>query len=403
MKVLVLDTTHGGDVIARRFRAEGDDVTCVDVYRNCPEEKKAGLREDEIRVVDSVPEGRYDLAVMPAHCPRSFLGDSDVGEVISFSQAVGRFIDDRRFRIEVTGVKGKTSACYILAKILFDSGRRVLLHSSRGEGPWTDHGHRIDRKVSIAPPYLMTLPAGDYDAVVCEVSLGGSGKADIALITNLAEDYGIAKNTFKASDAKKDIFTDGVDIVPLDEVEFWSRWCDHLTGYPQRVRAVSEPRLGEGLRVSVDYEGVSEIVLDGSYVSTEYLGSMDAALEVCLAMGIPRETVLRSLETFKGVPGRGEIIKEGSRTTVRERNPGISRLSVARTMKCLDDMGALEDAMVILDPVSRKVCDKMDAGAISEVVGSYGVPIAITAGDGKRPEVPADVKLLIELIKEGYQ
>ena len=81
--------------------------------------------------------------------------------------------------------KGKTSACYLISKMLHDSGRRVLLHSSRGEGPWTDDGHRIDRKVSIAPPYLMTLAAGDYDVVVCEVSLGGSGKADIACITNI--------------------------------------------------------------------------------------------------------------------------------------------------------------------------------------------------------------------------
>lgn len=403
MKVLVLDMTHGGDRIARRFLAEGDDVTCVDVYRNCPADRKQELADLQVRVAEQTPAGDYDLAVLPAHCPRSFIGDANVSETITFSQAVNRFIEDTRFRIEVTGVKGKTSTCYLISKILHDAGRSVLLHSSRGEGPWTDDGHRIDRKVSIAPPYLMTLPAGPFDVIVSEVSLGGSGKADIALITNLAEDYGIAKGTLKASDAKKDIFTSKVNIVPSDEIEFWLPKCLYVQGYRRRVTKVSEPRLGEGLRVRVDYDGVSEITLDGSYVATEYLRAMDAALEVCSHMDIPRDVVIRSLETFKGVPGRGEILESDSMTVIRERNPGISHLSVARTMDCLDEMGCLDGALVLLDPVSRKVCDKMDAGEITKVVNSHGVPIMITNGDGQRPEIPEGTRLLIELIKEGYQ
>ena len=120
-------------------------------------------------------------------------------------------------------------------------------------------------------------------------------------------------------------------------------------------------------------------------------------------MGVPRDIVLRSLESFKGDPGRGEIIRDGDRVIVRERNPGISCLSVKRTMQCLSEMDALHDAMVLLDPVSRKVCDKMDAGAITEAVESYGVPIVITKGAGARPAIPDDVRMLNELEKEGYQ
>ena len=58
---------------------------------------------------------------------------------------------------------------------------------------------------------------------------------------------------------------------------------------------------------------------------------------------------------------------------------------------------------MLLDPVSRKVCDKMDADEITRVVNGYGVPIMITEGNGERPGIPSDTKLLIELIKEGYQ
>lgn len=403
MRALVLDMTHGGDLIARRLLADGYDVECVDVYHNCPADRREDLESYGIIVHSEAPRDHYDLAVMPAHCAAYFMGDATADETISFSQAVNRLIDDQRFRIEVTGVKGKTSACYLIAYILHQAGMNVLLHSSRGEGPWTDDGHRIDRWASIAPPYLMTLAAGDYDAIVCEVSLGGSGKADIACVTNLAEDYGIAKNTRKASEAKKDVFSDGINIVPADEVGFWSKWCPAVCGYGTRVTRLSEPRLGEGLRVRVDYDGESEITLDPSYVSTEYLGAMDMALEVVHQMGIDRDVVLGALESFKGVPGRGEIIREGDRVTVRERNPGISALSVERTMQCLDEMDALHDAMIVLDPVSRKVCDKMDADGIRAIAERYHVPITVTNGDGSRPEVPSGVRLLIELIKEAYQ
>lgn len=404
MRVLILDMVHGGDLLARRHAAEGDDVTCVDVYGICPQSLKDELRSMEIRVADSVPAGAYDVTVMPKHCPQSFIGDADPGRILTFSQDVSRFIEDGRFRIEVTGVKGKTSACYLIAMMLHDSGRRVLLHTSRGEGPWTDSGHRIERKVSIAPPYLMTLAAGDYDAVVCEVSLGGSGRADIACITNLVEDYGIARNTFRASEAKRDIFTDrGTNIVLGDEIGFWSQYRDDLHPYGGRVRTVSAPRLGEPLRVIVDYDGESEVELDGSYIATEYIGAMDLALEVCHTMGVPRDSVLGSLRRFRGVPGRGEILEEDGRTVIRERNPGISHISIGRTLDCLAEMGALDGAMVLLDPVSRKVCDKLDRPQIEEVVAAHGVPLVITRGDGERPEIPSDVRVLVEFVKEGYQ
>lgn len=136
---------HGGDLLAVRHRAEGDDVTCVDVYGVCSKKRKDELAAMDIKVADRVPPGKYDMTVLPRHCPLEFLGDTDPGEIVTFSKDVGRFINDTRFRIEVTGVKGKTSTCYLIAKILHGAGKKVLLHSSRGEGPWTDNGHRIDR------------------------------------------------------------------------------------------------------------------------------------------------------------------------------------------------------------------------------------------------------------------
>ena len=404
MRVLILDLTHGGDILAGRFLGERDDVTCVDVYGISTQEQRDSLTASGARVLREVPPEGFDLLVSPAHCPDVFLEGCTFSSRITFSGAVNRFVDKGIYRIEVTGVKGKTSTCYVLAHILDASGKKVYLHTSRGTGPYSGGKHLIEKKMSIAPTSILKLPSDGYDVVVCEVSLGGSGKADIACITNLVEDYGIAKNTFKASEAKRDVFTDrGTNIVLESEREFWSQYHDGLVGYGGRVRVLSRPALGEGLRVSVDYDGESEVTLDGSYVATEYIGAMDLALEVCHRMGVPRESVLRSLETFRGVPGRGEILHEDGRTVVRERNPGISHISIGRTLQCLKEMDALDGAMVLLDPVSRKVCDKLDRDQIERVVAEHGVPLVITRGDGERPGIPSDVRLLIEFVKEGYQ
>jgi len=128
-------------------------------------------------------------------------------------------------------------------------------------------------------------------------------------------------------------------------------------------------------------------------------------------MSIPSSPYRRSgrllyrdgLKSFNGVPGRGEISVKDGVSILRERNPGISHMSVERTLSCLQTMNALDDAVLIIDPVSKKVCDKMDKDLIGEVAKKYGVELRITDGLGGEPEVPAGKKTVIMMIKEGYQ
>ena len=362
------------------------------------------LRERGIGVCVGRPDpGYYDLVAMPCHCPDGFLEGCTYGERIWYSQAVNRFIDDGVFRIEVTGVKGKTSTCHLLAHILAHSGRKVYLRSSRGSGPYGPEGHRIDEQVSIAPPYLLTLPHEGYDVTVCEVSLGGSGKADISCITNLLEDYGIAKNTRRAEEAKKDILNEDVNIILGSEMGIWSKYGKPLRTVGKRVSVTRIPGLGEDLELCMDYGGKHSVRIGGCCLGLQYVEALEMALEVCDAMGIGADDVIRALSTFKGVPGRGEVTEMGGRRCVLERNPGISHMSVERTLETLRAMGALEGAVVIIDPVSKKVCDKLDRDRIEEVVKGFGVDLIITAGDGSMPEIPEGDGPIVRMIKEGYQ
>ena len=405
MKTLIMDMTHGGAVLAERFAERGDDVTCVDVYHKSTDGFKEEIRRKGIAVTDAVPEDDYDILVAPMHCPEQmFIGNATFKERMSFSRAVNLFIEKRTFRIEITGVKGKTSTCYMLAHILSRAGKKVFLHSSRGQGPWKD-GHMIERCRSIAPVSILDLPDDGYDCVISEVSLGGSGKADIAVITNLIEDYGIAKNTRKASVAKAEILTDAKNIVRADELKIWRSFGDHdFITFEENVRVEGEPALGTGAVISFTYKGKGEkATLDPGYMSLQYIPSIDIVLKICETMDIPRGAVVDGLSSFRGVPGRGEISREDGRWYVRDRNPGISHMSMEMTLGCLKRMGCLGRALAVIDPVSRKVCDKMDVQQMRAVAAKYGVAVEITDGDGHKPTIPSDTYVVIEFIKEGYQ
>ncbi len=406
MHVLILDLTHGGDILSEEYVRRGETVTCVDVYCIATKEKKDSLASIGVDVRDEVPKGHYDLLVSPAHCPDMFLDGSTYDSRKTFSQAVHDMMGDgTAYRIEITGVKGKTSTCYLLAHLLHTAGRSVFLHTSRGQGQWTDAGHAIEGAMSIAPTSLLRIYDRPYDCIIAEVSLGGSGKADIAAITNLAEDYGIAKNTRKASDAKADILTDKINIVKEEELALWSSYGERrFVTYGDSVKVISTPKLGEYLKIRFVYNNVQHTVpLSNSFLSLQYIPSIELALKICEVMGIPTWAIINGLKTFEGVPGRGEISKENGIWTVKDRNPGISHISIGLTLNCLKDMGELNSAVVIVDPVSKKVCDKMDSDAMRSVADSFGVGMLFTDGKGSDPEIPKDARVIVRFIKEGYQ
>lgn len=406
MKILILDTVHGGDLLAEQLMAE-HEVVCTDVYGITSQEVVDRLRSLFVEVsIWSPPPRFYDLVLMPSHCPDHFLKGVEYDYRANFSWAVGNLIKDNRPRIEVTGVKGKTSTCYLLAHVLDKSGLRVFLHTSRGRGFYSDGSHDIKEKMSIAPPYLLKTPEEDFDILIQEVSLGGSGKADIAVITNLADDYGIAKDSRKASDAKKWILTDNINIVPKEETTFWKRVSEKkVEGYGGTVETVGEPKLGEPLQINLTYSGERiRVNLAGDYLATQYLKTIECVAKICESMGsLSPAAFSKALTSFHGVPGRGEIIREGNVIKVLERNPGISALSVENTLKCISEMGGLEKAFAIVNPVTKKVCDALKPDAVGKVMEKYGVPYVLYDGNGPRPVPPEGTEVVLEFIKEAFQ
>ncbi|MDR1954692.1 MAG: coenzyme F430 synthase [Candidatus Methanoplasma sp.] len=398
LRVLILDIVHGGEILAEEYLKRGHSVDCVDVYGSAKEDTISGLEGIGASFHRKVPKGHYDILMMPVHCPDAFLDGVTYDERRSFHQAVGE-LSEGRSRIEVTGVKGKTSCCYLLAHILALDGRSIFLHTSRGRGEWKYGEHRIEGKASIAPTSILRLPCG-HDTVIAEVSLGGSGRAELTIITNLAEDYGIAADTRKASDAKSSIFSEGKNIVPRSELDVWSKYNKKLICFGGRLELSEKTEIGKPARISIDYDGRYELELQGSYLHLQYTDTIEAVLEACHEMGIPADQVVKGLETFSGVPGRGELKHSDKGWEITDRNPGISHMSVAKTLDTLEKMGIVGDTLVVLDPVDRMVCEKMDTERIRGIVEKKGARFCL-AGDDEGAS--ADSTVTLRLIKERYR
>ncbi|MBO4797290.1 MAG: coenzyme F430 synthase [Candidatus Methanomethylophilaceae archaeon] len=404
MKVLILDATHGGQILSLKYIDEGNQVTLADVYRIAPGRLISEMESAGVKVVSGAPEGDYDLVTMPCHCPDDFLEKCSYRQRIWFSDSVNHFMNDKRRRVEITGVKGKTSTCYLLAGILDSCGWKIYLSTSKGAGPYKNGEHVIEEQKSIAPPYLLDLPGGDYDVLINEISLGGSGKADAACITNLSEDYGIARNSRKASEAKKSVLCDGINFVRKEEAEIWGSFGKKVTPLLCSAEPAEKPVFGKSLKIRLKYDDKEYYTeLGPGYLSLQYLRAAECACSIAEGLGVPRDKIIGALREFRGVPGRGEIYEKDGIKYVKERNPGISHISVDYTLSCLREMDALEDAVLIIDPVSRKVCDKMDKDLISAVAEKYGAELIISKGDGTETPVPGYAKTVIMMTKEGYQ
>jgi coenzyme F430 synthetase len=218
-KLAVLDMTHGGIPIAKSLATTGNEVTGIDVYGTVESGTLLEL-EDKYGIHGSktpFPASEFDLLVAPVHLDSSYLmlveARAQGKGVLSHHEIVGEILKgDSRLSgiktIEITGVKAKTSTASLLADML-SRQFEVVLHTSRGLEYWkAGTPSLIHRGLSITPGSILVAVEKAFEAgfrpdfFIFEISIGGTGTADMGILTTLSPDYGIANNTTLASEAK---------------------------------------------------------------------------------------------------------------------------------------------------------------------------------------------------------
>ena len=302
MRILVLDTIHGGCEIGTAFARAGNTVDMVDVYRVRHRKQLNGQHHVQ-----------YDLIVAPVHLDPAhplLAGRSASEPVISHHEAVRQLLLGHMPRpmIEITGAQGKTTTAYALAHLLPGPG---ILHTSTGT--YTMPGRRLLFKKSITPASVLAA-AEKAESIngwlVAEESLGVTGAGDLAIITS-PSDYrfaagkksALAEKIASVQKSRRLLTAPGIpaiahtDAVRLDDVFSVSgTTCTIALG--GRTTAFTSPLLAmPGYRVPLALAGTAAMML-----------GHDPA----------------PLSTFSGVAGRMSVRKHENVLVIDNANSGTN-------------------------------------------------------------------------------
>jgi UDP-N-acetylmuramoylalanine--D-glutamate ligase len=398
-RIGVLDINHGGLVLAEKLATLGFDAFAVDVY---------GTRKD---IVSNVPVlspdevTSYDALAAPVHMPPIPLlreAYANGKTVYTHHQVTGYILERtgalRGMRsIEVTGTYGKTTACTLLSRMLPDT----LLHTSRG---LFFNNRLIRKKLSITPANILIAldlaKERGFKPVNCifEVSLGGTGAADIGVVTTMDRDYTIAEGARMASEAKIHMVTDakdgstlvhfsGVDFRFMNEVTFGDGGDVHYTrdGYiDYHVSVCGRLCIGKLMPA-----------FSGGFDPDAYMSPALCAVATALAAGAMPDEIEAAFENFKGVEGRMKLTKLEGRDLLDNSNSGLSFEGIQSALAIAG--GHEGKKVLVIGEESYNVCDGLDPRRAYTIIENARVDDVVLVGgrlrmDGYTPS---------ESLKEG--
>ena len=349
-KVAVLDTIHGGAVIARRMVESGLQAEAFEVYHHTP------------NLAD------FDLVVAPVHLapdnPALAQAKKGKKKIITHHQAVGELlrgrVDPALEVFEVTGTHSKTSTALLLA-LMLSLQKKVLSHTTRGLEIWQEGKARLlEKGLSITPGNVIhaveVAKAQGAQALICEISLGGTGLADYGIITSLSGDYRIANATKWASTAKLQMLTlakSGAKLLAnrdaglSPDVSFAAG--GRVYARPDKLIFAKEEvhlDLGEDL----DFLGY-ETAIAGAAAAADLAG-------------IARSEIAQALCGFDGFSGRMKIKRLPDQTIFDSSNSGLKVRDVARAL----DRATGRDLFVVVGEDSETVCEGMNIPALADLL-----------------------------------
>lgn len=361
MKILVLDTIHGGTEIAAAYRARGHDVDAVDVYRH----------ESDVTVDDALHRN-YNCIIAPVHLdPDHPLLKKDPSRVISHHEAVRRILDDRipsRF-IEITGARGKTTTALALAACLPGKG---VVHTSGGTFLVPENTKLWKRSITPAS----VIPAAEYAYneerwLIAEESLGVTGAGNLAILTS-PEDYPVAAGKQQALGIKIQSADNSKQVLVTSGISASRKpgWID-----------VSETADVAGERGILHYNGkTAEFTSPLLHLAGYQVPLMLAGTAALILGGIPEK-----LSGFTAIPGRLSVEKSGDRIIVDNSNSGTNAGTtkeaaiLARRVRPDPDLGLT----LVIGQEAHAVCEGFSPESVNEAIREIG-PRKIILVDGEK-------------------
>ncbi len=393
-RVAVLDLTHGGAVIARRLIGIAASAAGIDIYKTLLPEELEALERDGIRTSrEPLRSSDFDILIAPVHLAPDYpmLADASRNNipVISHHTAVGELLrgtfEDSTV-IEITGTRAKTSTSILLGEILSRT-KKVVTHTSRGLEDWNEK-RIIKNGLSITPASILSAVDAvkqsgiKPDIFIFEVSLGGTGSADIGVITTIADDYRIANNTKPASDAKRSMILDAKPgstlVINHDALKYFGacRRDVSIISFSDSINAAAnvyyENLSSDGGIISYFHNGrYGRIVISASqdYDLISYKTAFVCAAAVALAMDTEPHIIERSLWEFKGVYGRMKKTRLAGSILIDNSNSGMNIRSAEKALEyAKTEKGRI---VMVLGEEAQEVCEGLDPAGVARFIDKH--------------------------------
>jgi len=339
--------------------------------------------------------------------------------------------------IELTGVKGKTSVAFLLKEIFLENNKDTLLLSSLGAYLFRKNNDNeqkliLQKDISITPaniintiqlakkianPKCSTFPICDknldldermeendiqedfnenpytdlnYEMAIFENSLGICGLADIGILTNLVENYSIAKGQSDARKAKRQVFKSPSIVIEYETLnEFYpnekEKCKDKINSFS--LNDTDANVYCESIDYDIDNTSAKIIyndlkTIDGKLINGKlnmdcfapgphHILNVLAASTTALALGIEEETIQNALSNFKGIDGRTNVREiddvKGLRI-IEEINPGINTKAIESSINMIKD---IDNYYIIIGGKYGVTCEEIDEDKLSKFLHEY--------------------------------
>lgn len=427
MNNLVIDLTHGGVKIAISLAKKGEKTYAYDIYNtlNDIDRKMLDVYKVEVIELTDLYKLKGDLKVIyPVHLPLTNDEIKSYNTNLNYTfkthheiikEILNEWGEDI-IKIEVSGVKGKTSSVFMLKEILinenplilsslgallYENKREIILKKDISITP-ANIKETIDLAYKIANP-ICKIAEGicesenlkKYSSAIFESSLGVSGIGDVGLLTNVVENYPIAKNKSTASAAKKQVFNCKSVVC---EKESYDKYYSNIK-HPKLNTFSTKNNNANLYCENIDYD-LDKTKIDIRYndVKTVYNNKLSGKFTLktfapgkyhvqnvigvvltCLTLEIDREKIINGLKNYNGIAGRTnkKIIKNS--TIIEEINPGINTQAIKKSVEMISN---LENYLISIGGDYGITCEEIDETKLVKYLNTLKTDIILTGEVG---------------------
>ena len=427
MNNLVVDLTHGGVKIAVSLAKKGKNVLAYDIYKtlNQVDTEMLSIYDVELIELEDLSNFKGDMNVIyPIHMPLSFDEIKSHNPNLNYTfqthhEAINELLEDWGediLKVEITGVKGKTSSVFMLKEILLDKDPLIL--SSLGAILYENNKEYVlKRNISIAPAnikesidlaYKIANPICQiadgvvksrnlrkYNSAIFESSLGVSGIGDVGVLLNIAENYPIAKGRSCASEAKKQVFRCGTVVCEKEAYDKYYSDIHHDKVNTYSLNDTSANLYLDNMEYSLDktnmdicYNNVKTIndnVINGKLSLDVFapgkhnVSNVLGVILTALSLEIDTDSIINGIKNYKGIPGRTNKKVIENSTIIEEINPGINTKAIKESIDMIND---LDDYYISIGGDYGITCEEIDEDQVSEYLDTLSCEIILTGDVG---------------------